>query len=342
MNKWIVLLVHSVACVLFLLSPIYIAPHPGASQNTWSDSLTQKGFLQNIILVIFFYINFFYFIPKFFYAKKYADYITIAIVSFIILATIPFAMFPTPYNPQSHHGGIHSTSGFSFPMFLFETRHLLILFFAVFFGSMTLAINYKRQQLQIEKKETELSYLKAQINPHFLFNTLNSIYALAIEKSSKTPEAIVKLSGLMRYLFSDTSMRFAPLEKEINYINSYIDLQKIRLDNTANIHYEVNGDLKNKVIAPLILIPFIENAFKHGVNPEESSHIEVQISITENNLYLNVFNLKVDHIQDEESKSGYGIDNGRRQLSLLYPDKHELKIENNKFTFSVNIKIELS
>lgn len=344
MKRIFILIVHIVICSLFLLAPIYIAPHPGESSSLMDNPFALKGLVTNVMLVMFFYANFYFFIPLF-YNRKYTVYLFIALVCFILVAVIPSLLIPTE---TAYHGHSGSTPGMEeltqsdkIKLYLFEIRHLLILFFAVFFGSMTLSINYKRQQLQIEKNQSELSYLKAQINPHFLFNTLNSIYALAIDRSNKTPEAIVRLSGLMRYLFSDTSQKYGSLEKEINYINSYIELQKIRLGNTANINYMVNGDIKNKVIAPLILIPFIENAFKHGVNPEETSQIDIQISITDNNLYLNVFNLKVDHIQDEESKSGYGIENGKKQLKLAYPDKHDLKIENKQHTFSVTLKIEL-
>ena len=345
MKQFITIFVHVVVCGLFLLSPIYIAPHPGESSSLFENPFALKGLVTNIMLVFFFYSNFYFFIPLF-YRKKYTVYYSIALLCFVLIAILPSIMIPTQsaYHGHSSHSQsqTNSTTSDEIKLYLFEIRHLLILFFAVFFGSMTLSINYKRQQLQIEKNQSELSYLKAQINPHFLFNTLNSIYALSIERSNKTPEAIVRLSGLMRYLFSDTSQKYASLEKEINYINSYIELQKIRLGNTANINYMVNGETKNKVIAPLILIPFIENAFKHGVNPEETSQIDIQISITENNLYLNVFNLKVDHIIDEESRSGYGIDNGQKQLRLAYPDKHELKIENKQHTFSVTLKLELS
>lgn len=344
MKRLITLFVHILICSLFLLAPIYIAPHPGESNSLMDNPFALKGLVTNVMLVLFFYANFYFFIPLF-YNRKYTVYLLIALVCFILVAIIPSLLIPTESayhgHSSSHHGAAEMTQSDKIKLYLFEIRHLLILFFAVFFGSMTLSINYKRQQLQIEKNQSELSYLKAQINPHFLFNTLNSIYALAIDRSNKTPEAIVRLSGLMRYLFSDTSQKYGSLEKEINYINSYIELQKIRLGNTANINYMVNGEIKNKVIAPLILIPFIENAFKHGVNPEETSQIDIQISITDNNLYLNVFNLKVDHIQDEESKSGYGIENGKNQLRLAYPDKHELKIENKQHTFSVTLKIEL-
>ena len=129
-----------------------------------------------------------------------------------------------------------------------------------------LKINSRLKLAEKEKVNAELSYLKAQINPHFLFNTLNSIYSLAIEKSDYTATAVVKLSSMMRYVITDASHKFVPLEKEINYISNYIELQKLRIDSSIKLMYTVTGDISDKKIAPLVLISFIENAFKYGVN----------------------------------------------------------------------------
>ncbi|HMN32756.1 MAG TPA: sensor histidine kinase [Chitinophagaceae bacterium] len=224
---------------------------------------------------------------------------------------------------------------------LVQIKHHLLLYFGIVFASLSITINDKLKKSHREKLINELSYLKAQINPHFLFNTLNSIYSLAIEKSEHTPAAIVTLSSMMRYAISDTTAKFVPLEKEINYINDYIKLQKIRLGDTVILNCSIDGDLEGKQIAPLLLIPFIENAFKHGVNPEESSQIDIQISVSDYYLYLQVFNLKVPHKVQTQLKSGFGLENGRKQLKLLYPNKHSFKIENKNLSFTVTIKIQL-
>ncbi len=145
----------------------------------------------------------------------------------------------------------------------------------------------------------------------------------------------------MRYVISETSKKFVSLEKEMNYIDSYIDLQKIRLGETAIVNYSFNGDVQNKLIAPLMLIPFIENAFKHGVNPEEPSQIDIQLSVSETNLYLHVFNLKVPHRINKADHSGFGLENAKNQLLYLYPGKHQLKIDDSNFSFTVNLNINI-
>ena len=202
--------------------------------------------------------------------------------------------------------------------------------------------NNRLKQTEKEKVNAELSYLKAQINPHFLFNTLNSIYSSAIEENAdNTASAVVKLSGMMRYVISEAHNDYVPLEKEINYISDYIDLQKIRLGNTVNLQYHVTGNSTGKNIAPLVLISFIENAFKHGVNPEEKSNIAIDIAINENILQMLVTNTKVKTVNASTLKNNIGLDNTRNRLQLLYPFRHELAITEDEKEFIVLLKINL-
>lgn len=207
--------------------------------------------------------------------------------------------------------------------------------------SLMLRISGRWQQTEREKMNAELSYLKAQINPHFLFNTLNSIYSLAIQKSDETPTAIVKLSGMMRYVLSESANEFVSLEKEIIYIKNYIDLQKLRFEDAISLEFIIKGDSIGKKIAPLMLIPFIENAFKHGVNAEEESLIKINIHITEETLFLSVFNKKVTINISEENKSGLGIENTKNRLQLLYPEKHKLSIFDTENSFLVELSMNL-
>lgn len=219
--------------------------------------------------------------------------------------------------------------------------HNLIFFLAVIFFSLMLKINNRLKQAEREKLKAELSYFKAQINPHFLFNTLNSIYSLAIQKADNTADAIVKLSGMMRYVLSDASFDFVPLEKEVNYITDYIDLQRIRFGDTVKIDYHTCEDATGKSIAPLILIPFIENAFKFGVNPEEDSVITVNMSLTDSEFHMHVFNYKVHRKEEEGSQSGLGISNASQRLNLIYPEKHKLNIMESDTMFKVDLYINL-
>ena len=161
------------------------------------------------------------------------------------------------------------------------------MFLTALFVFLSLRINKQLKQTEEDKLNTELSYLKAQINPHFLFNTLNSIYSLAItENADQTSSAIVKLSGMMRYVISEANKDFVSLEKEVNYVKDYIEMQKLRLGNTVKIDPSVSGHYFIKKIAPLMLISFIENAFKHGVNAEAHSVILIELNIIDNDLTL--------------------------------------------------------
>jgi len=219
--------------------------------------------------------------------------------------------------------------------YLFQFMMVLVL-------SAMIRINNRLKQIEKEKVNAELAYLKAQINPHFLFNTLNSIYSSAIEENAdNTASAVVKLSGMMRYVISESQHLYVPLEKELSYISDYIELQKIRLGETVHLDYSISGDPARKQVAPLILISFIENAFKHGVNPEEDSSIDIEIIIDGNRLQMSVLNNKVNTVNGNASKNNVGLENTTNRLKLLYPSKYELVIKEDEKEYRVLLKINL-
>lgn len=215
-------------------------------------------------------------------------------------------------------------------------------FLSVFIFSILIKTNNKWKYAEQKKINAELSFLKAQINPHFLFNTLNSIYSTAITENAKnTSTAVVKLSALLRYITSVTDKQFVPLSKELAYIGNYIDLQKNRFQDTIQLTYTVEGEITDQQIVPLILIAFIENAFKHGVNPEEESFIHISIVVKEATLTFNIRNNKVNQTQELELSSGLGIDNTKKRLQLIYPNKHLLQIDNTAKQFAVSLTIQI-
>ena len=224
----------------------------------------------------------------------------------------------------------------------FDFFHNIFLFLVVLFISLTLKINNRLKRTEKEKVTAELSLLKAQINPHFLFNTLNSIYSLAIDNSDYTATAVVKLSGMMRYIISEAGHDFVSLDKEVAYLSDYIELQQVRFDNTFKLAYTVNGNTAGKKIAPLILLPFVENAFKHGVNSEEDSSIVINIRVDDNELTLMVKNKKVTAVDTDAGTGGMGLCNTRNRLELLYPGKHTLEVLNRADDFTVNLTIHLA
>jgi sensor histidine kinase YesM len=252
------------------------------------------------------------------------------------VAFLPVMIFPYHDGGHQHHPGNDGSR------FLFTIGHNLIYFLAVVFFSLMVKLNFRWKQAEKERLKAELSYFKAQINPHFLFNTLNTIYSLAIQKADNTPEAVVKLSGMMRYVISDASNDFVALEKEINYISDYIELQRIRFGETVSIDFKVDEIASGSKIAPLILIPFIENAFKFGVNPEKDSSISMNIKLSGQELHMRVFNKKVGGRQKGESVSGLGISNAKHRLELLYPEKYRLLIDDKEDEYTVDLYIILT
>ncbi len=197
----------------------------------------------------------------------------------------------------------------------------------------------RSKQLETEKLNAELNWLKLQINPHFLFNTLNSIYSQAHLKSNDTEKSILKFSDIMRYVVYDSHEEKVSLRKDLNYIKNYIDLQTLRLSRHCKVSYHCEGDVEGLRIAPLLLITYIENAFKHGVSYHLPSFIDIRLKITEKELELCVRNSIVNFVNTAES--GIGMENARRRLNAIYNNRFELLITNDTQVFQVILKIDL-
>lgn len=244
-----------------------------------------------------------------------------------------------PHQPIVHDTGAVPAGS----TFYEEIKHHVFLLVAVIFFSLLLRIRSRLFEAETARHQAELANLKAQINPHFLFNTLNSIYALAVKKDDKTADAIINLSELMRYILRDGKDNRIPLQKELDYVQNYIDLQSARLGHTVDIRFSTIEEAAagRKEIAPLILISFIENAFKYGVNPDLKSIVTIHITEKENSLHLTVGNRKVATRKDVLS-SGIGLDNTIERLRLLYPGKHQLDITENDTEYLVNLTIQLA
>ena len=211
-------------------------------------------------------------------------------------------------------------------------------------GFIRLAFSFLRNQdekkaLENANLNAEVSFLKSQINPHFLFNTLNGIYSLANSRSPHTEQAILKLSQMLRYVLYDSSTEKIELSKDIAYISNFIHLQRLRLAQKVKVNYEVRGNTEKLFIAPLLLISFIENAFKHGVSYIYPSTIAIEISVFDETLTLVASNTVFEN--NKFDTGGIGLKNARRRLELLYPDKYLLDIVRNNRLYVVNLKINL-
>ena len=199
----------------------------------------------------------------------------------------------------------------------------------------------EREKTDLEKQSltAELAFLKSQINPHFLFNSLNNIYSLAYQKSDDTPNAILKLSEIMRYMLYESNDNRVFLEKEITYLKSFIELQKLRFKGDANVVLEVEGQITDLKIVPLLLISFVENAFKHGVATDKNQPIHINISVFESNLLFTIKNKK--NVQNKDQTGGIGMANVVRRLDLTYPDKYKLSVENREHEYFSELYLNL-
>lgn len=346
-QKGLHILLHLTGSIAFLSIPIVFSPD-FRDARLFSIRPFQVDLLTYAGMLAFFYLNYFLFIPKLYFTRKYFLFALTIIACFAVLLWLPSLL---PDNPMMHRPPAGSPAGLPVMrppmrgpgnMLFFELRTRLIQFLFPLTLSLLLRLRGRLREVESEKQKAELSYLKAQINPHFLFNSLNSIYSLSIEKSDNTPEAIVKLSGMMRYMLEESDKKMVPLDHEIEYITNYIDLQKLRLGNSVKLEHAVSGETVGYLIVPLMLIPFVENCFKHGVNAEEDPEIRIRIDVRKNVLYFSAWNTKV-HIGNKNSKRrGLGVENTRKRLRLAYPGKHELLIEDTKDHYSVSLSISLT
>lgn len=203
-------------------------------------------------------------------------------------------------------------------------------------------LKHAAQQLRIEKQQAELNYLKSQTNPHFLFNTLNNIYSLAKDKSDVAAESIVRLSKILRYMLYETAGQFVPIEQEIKVLNDYIALEQLRYDDSLHVRFHHDVEDMKQALPPLLLIPLVENAFKHGVS-ETRGHpfVDMHLSVNQRRLTFVVKNSSERSPVEQEIKERIGLSNLRRQLELLYRES-ELSVHQSDSVFTATLKIDLA
>jgi LytS/YehU family sensor histidine kinase len=198
-----------------------------------------------------------------------------------------------------------------------------------------------QQILTKEKLQAELNFLKTQIHPHFLFNTLNNLYALTLKKSDRAPDMVLKLSELINYMLYECTSDEVPLSKEVKFIRNYIDIEKMRYGDKLDVDIRVSGDINDRKIAPLMILPFVENCFKHGASENlQQSWVKITVDAPEEHIVVKVENSKAsENGHARNGSEGIGIQNVKRRLDLLYPEKYELKIINGEETFLVILTI---
>lgn len=277
-------------------------------------------------------------LPRFFYTKKYLPF------GLGVLALLGLSELLTEIMLDGLFF-VETPKGW-FGEWIHEMQHNFptILLFTGF----KLAWDGQQRQTEIEKlktavTESELQFLKSQINPHFLFNNLNNLYAHALNNSPKTSNIILELSSLMRYMLYDCKEKFVPLEKEFNYLRNFVHLQQLQIENKAQIDLQIEGETANTYIAPLILITFIENSFKHSMSSQTKEiKIRIHLKVEDNQLSLYCANTYSPNSNLDQLTQGIGLENVQSRLDLLYPNVHQLNINPQQNWYEVNLQMNLS
>jgi two-component system LytT family sensor kinase len=335
-RKIITVLIHITVWIIYIFLP-YFGPDFVSSEKRFYIRL-----YSSLIFISFFYLNYFLLIPQIFSKKKYLIYILITAALFVLILYVNKLIHKPPQEIIEKFEGFKRRERHFFINFRISGTFLSFLF-----GSLALRLleswNKREKALkeaENERIKTELSYLKHQISPHFLFNSLNSVYSLAVKESKQTPEVVLKLSDLMRYNLENRSKKQVDIADEAEHIQKYIDLQKIRLFDVVQIHFQYDIAQLNGSIEPMLLIPFVENAFKYGVTYHEECRIDFQLKVENNVLYFHSKNKKFNHNQTERN-TGIGLKNVRRRLELLYPGRYTLNISDENQLYEVNLTINL-
>ena len=316
---------------------LFIA-HDGAKYTT--IDLLIIFLLYPLINISLFYLNYLLLIPRFLNKKRYGLYALAIVITLIVYGFGKYGValiFKENILARDKHHIL--TAGSYFLATVFTGMLFLIMSAALKFAIDWFLNERIQKDLENQRLSAELAFLKSQINPHFLFNSLNSIYSLAYQRSETTPEAILKLSEIMRYMLYECNDNKVDLVKELQYLENFIDLQKIRFAGKAYIDYKIVGNIGEQQIVPLLLITFIENAFKHGVANNPLTPIKLLIEVDDGHLLLYIQNKK--HNNNRDASGGIGLNNVKRRLNLLYPGKYNLDIRDEENTYTVELSLVL-
>ncbi|KJD33104.1 histidine kinase [Tamlana nanhaiensis] len=315
----------------------------GTDIKNFNDTLLFSYFLMPVTIAVT-YVSIYKLIPDYLIKKRYALFVLYSVYAFIIsLYLIMVSIFFS----------LIYLSNFEYSQMAPATKNTLFIVTAVYLVTFIvsafklLKLNLKNTEqnnalktkildTQLKLKEQELHYLKMQIHPHFLFNTLNTLYGFALKKADETPEMILKLSNLLDYLLYQADKPFVALSEEIEHIKDYITLEKMRFNDTLNVSFKSVLNDDNKTIAPMLLLPFVENSFKHGALQNGALTIAMNLESYANNI---VFSITNSFKNEVKKPHGIGLDNIKKRLELVYPNKHQLHISNTNHIFKVELTL---
>ena len=322
--------------IYFLIQVTYLKEDPRYLETSLSLALTLP------VDILASYLTVYVLLPKFLFKRKYVSF-----ALFLLLSGICFILIQRLITYYLTHPLYYSSSYELSPFFRFNYFYSFVNIYMVvgfFMAIKLLKYWYENQNIRMElesqNKNSEIALLRNQINPHFLFNTLNNIDTLVSESQEQASDAIIKLSEIMRYMLYDSNTQYVPLSKEISYLQSYISLQKIRFKNPDFVKLEIIGNYKNKLIAPMLLIPFVENAFKHGAKQTKSPGISISLTTSKNSIDFKVINyINETDIFSKDSTKGIGMNNVKRRLELIYKNQYQLDINTVNNQFKVNLRL---
>ena len=341
-----------IVCYVFLV--ISYPPQGGGSVNgirvdgfiKYYEMVMIRAFFHLLCQMIFCYPLLYFLVPSFFWKKKYKQFICLLLLLWIAVAFFRYAVFTYAYNPIMQELKLYVNP---VPMVFMNSILQTITgpaFISFSFISIKFFKDWQQKQkdnfnLQKENSNAELQLLKAQIHPHFLFNTLNNIYSFTLNKSPQAKDIVKKLEDMLHYMIEECEQPLVPVKNEIKIMQDYFELERIRYGNSLDMQVEITGNYDNKVISPLLMIPFVENSFKHGTSKMlRNPWIKLFIQADENMLHFTLTNSKpADEITNR--KGGIGLNNVKKRLVLLYPSNHLLTIESTVNTFTVNMQIPL-
>jgi two-component system LytT family sensor kinase len=300
----------------------------------YTHTLVLAAIVWPVSLVSVYFINI-RLIPKYLITKKYRLFGVYTVYTLIVATWITmFFVYLYFYKLITRVGG----QGFPFEIDL--AFILAGMFLVIASGVLGRAVRENSRMMK-EKNDLEMKQLKSQFHPHFLFNTLNNLYSLSLKKSSQTPEMILKLSGLLDYSLYGSERELVGITEEIEFIDNYLDIIQMRFGSRLEIDFLKDIRSPGFQIAPLLLIPFIENATKHGIGPTDKNRIEIKLLQKEHELHFMVINSKPERKPDESHSeriaTGLGLNHVKSRLNILYPDKHKLDILENDSSFSINL-----
>ena len=327
--------------ILIILAISVVIALPGSSMFPLEISLLYGG-VTGILVIFLFIINEFLLIPRYFFKRSKLPFVLLNALLLAVVALFHFLFDIEFINPQKIYD-----PGEGPPIAFFAIRSIVLFLMADFICiTLYLANTVKKQAirektLKEEKLGTEIKLLKAQINPHFIFNALNNIYSLTYTQSEKAPESVLKLSEMLRYVFYDCNKDVVKLTDEIEYINNFIAFQQLKSEHEQDIVFDYRNISQDTTIAPMLFTPFIENAFKYSKISEDSrAFVKITMTMDKGVLYTTVEN-SIPQSGKPISGQGFGIPNVRQRLNVLYPEQHELHINENEEIFTVKLKIRL-